>query len=138
MRMHAASMITSMLDTGTARLFHQQTGSGPDLVFVHGWPLHGETFRAIVPRLPSRFTCHVIDLPGAGKTEWTDDTRIDVRGHTDTLLRAIDALKLERFAFVAHDSGAAIARIAAAELGSRRAWLVLGNTEIPGYHPPAI
>src|SRR5690348_10648393 len=104
-------MTTSMLDLGATRLFHTKTGSGPDLLFLHGWPLHGETWRAIVPRLASRYTCHVLDLPGAGKTEWTDATRISLRDHADTVLRAIDALKLERVAFVAHDSGAAIARV---------------------------
>ena len=128
----------TLLDTGTARLFHRKIGTGPDLIFVHGWPLHGETWRAIVPRLASRFTCHVLDLPGSGKSEWTDATPMTLRAHAAAVLRAIDLLGLDRVGFVAHDSGGAIARMAAAELGRRTFGLVLGNTELPGYYPPML
>ena len=136
---HAATMSqATLIDVGTARVAHTRTGSGPDLVFVHGWPLHGATFRAIVPVLAPRFTCHVLDLPGAGRSEWTAATEITLRGHAEAVLRAIEALHLDRVGFVAHDSGGGIARLAAAELGTRCFGLVLGNTEIPGYTPPAL
>src|SRR5215470_18506564 len=44
-------------------------GHGPDVVFVHGWPLHAATFRALAPLLAARFTCHLFDLPGSGQTQ---------------------------------------------------------------------
>lgn len=119
-------------------LAYRKAGSGPDLVFIHGWPLHGETFRAIVPRLADRFTCHVIDLPGTGRSRWTDATPISFDDHARVVAAAIRELGLERVGLVAHDSGGAIARLVAAELGDRCFGLVLGNTEIPGYHPPGL
>jgi haloalkane dehalogenase len=128
----------TQIDVGSASVAYRKTGSGPDVVLVHGWPLHGETWRAIVPRLASRFTCHVLDLPGTGRSEWSCARPITLPAHADAVLRAIEALGLSRIAFVAHDSGGAIARLAAAELGERCFGLVLGNTEIPGYHPPAL
>ncbi len=134
---HEASALTH-LDVGSARLAYRRTGTGPDVVLIHGWPLHGETFRAIVPRLASQFTCHVLDLPGTGASEWTESTPITLRAHAAAVVRAIEALGLTRVAFVAHDSGGAVARLAAAELGARCFGLVLGNTEIPGYRPPAL
>jgi len=135
---HPASAITHLEIGSSTRLAYRKTGAGPDVVLVHGWPLHGETFRAIVPRLQPHFTCHVIDLPGTGESEWTESTPITLRAHAAAVLRAIEALGLSRVAFVAHDSGGAIARLAAAELGARCFGLVLGNTEIPGYRPPAL
>lgn len=134
---HHASTIAH-LDVGSARLAYRRTGAGPDVVLVHGWPLHGETFRAIVPHLAPRFTCHVLDLPGTGRSEWTAETPITLRAHAAAVVRAIELLGLARVAFVGHDSGAAVARLAAAELGPRCFGLVLGNTEIPGYRPPAL
>src|SRR5687767_7789461 len=128
----------SLIDVGTAKLAYRKTGTGPDLVFVHGWPLHGETWRDIVPALADRYTCHVFDLPGTGQSEWSKDTRINLRAHTDAVLRAIEILGLQRVGFVGHDSGGAIARLAAAELGPRCTGLVLGNTEIPGHRPAGL
>src|SRR5262245_20660991 len=124
-----------MTDPRLEDLAYRRTGSGPDVMFVHGWPLHGETFRHIVPRLASQFTCHVIDLPGTGRSAWTPSTPINLHAHRDAVLRAVDALGLSLVAFVAHDSGGAIARLAAAELGARCSGLVLGNTELPNHRP---
>ncbi|MCL7715827.1 pimeloyl-ACP methyl ester esterase BioH [Stenotrophomonas mori] len=48
------------------------TGSGPALVLIHGWALHGGIFAPLVERLSSRFQLHVVDLPGHGFSR--DDT----------------------------------------------------------------
>ncbi len=122
------------VDVGHSRLAHWKFGRGPDVVFVHGWPLHSATFRAIVPHLASSYTCHLLDLPGAGRTESDDDAPIDLLGHVRTLRHAIDRLGLDRYALVAHDSGGFIARGVAAD-DRRVTGLVLGNTEIPGHNP---
>ena len=95
------------IDVGNAcaRLAYRKSGSGPDLVFVHGWPLHGETWRAIVPRLATRLTCHVFDLPGTGRSEWSDATPITRRAHADAGLTAIATLGLRQVGFVARSGG---------------------------------
>lgn len=41
-------------------------GSGPHLVLLHGWALHGGVFAPLVQRLSSRYTLHLVDLPGHG------------------------------------------------------------------------
>ncbi len=112
-------------------------GRGPDLVLVHGWPLSGVTFRRIVPRLARSFTVHVIDLPGVGQTKWDPGAPIGIAAHAATLRAWVDARGLERFAYLANDSGGAIARLAAR--GDRRvAAMVLGDTELPGRHSPVV
>jgi pimeloyl-[acyl-carrier protein] methyl ester esterase len=41
-------------------------GSGPNLVLLHGWGLHGGVWAPLIERLGEKFTVHCIDLPGHG------------------------------------------------------------------------
>ena len=41
-------------------------GSGPPLVLIHGWALHGGVFAPLVARLQDDYQLHVVDLPGHG------------------------------------------------------------------------
>lgn len=43
-------------------------GSGPALVMLHGWAMHGGVFAPLIERLQERFTLHVVDLPGHGRS----------------------------------------------------------------------
>ena len=43
-------------------------GHGPDLVLLHGWAMHAGVFAPLVERLQSRFTLHLVDLPGHGRS----------------------------------------------------------------------
>jgi pimeloyl-ACP methyl ester carboxylesterase len=56
------------LDLGSERIAWLRVGAGPDLLLVHGWPLHGLTWDAVLPHLAPRFTCWVPDLAGAGES----------------------------------------------------------------------
>ena len=49
------------------------TGTGPALVLIHGWALHGGIFAPLVQRLSPHFQLHVVDLPGHGFSR-DDDT----------------------------------------------------------------
>lgn len=41
-------------------------GSGPDLVLIHGWAMHGGIFSPLTDVLATRFRVHLVDLPGHG------------------------------------------------------------------------
>lgn len=41
-------------------------GSGPDLVLIHGWAMHGGVFALLAERLVAHFRLHRVDLPGHG------------------------------------------------------------------------
>lgn len=47
-------------------------GSGPPLVLLHGWAMHGGVFAPLVERLRGRYTLHVVDLPGHGLSRGCD------------------------------------------------------------------
>jgi pimeloyl-ACP methyl ester carboxylesterase len=124
------------IEMAEGRLARWRFGRGPDVVFIHGWPLHAATFRRVVPKLAERFTLHLFDLPGAGHSiDWTG--HIDLVSHAKTIRRAIDELGLGRYALVSHDSGGAVARLVAAD-DARVAGLILSGTEIPGHRPPLV
>ncbi len=49
-------------------LWHEQRGSGPDLVLVHGWGLHGGAWGDLPERLAQHFRVTTLDLPGHGRS----------------------------------------------------------------------
>jgi len=102
------------LDVGAGEAAYRRVGSGPDVLFVHGWPVSGATFRTLLPHLAGHVTCHVIDLPGAGSSRFTADTTITVAQQIVNVRRIVDLLGLDSVAVVGHDSGGMIARHAMA------------------------
>lgn len=118
------------LDVGTGPVAHRRVGRGPDVLFVHGWPVSSATFRHLLPHLVDHVTCHLIDLPAAG------DSRVDLahpptmQGHIETVRRVVDELGLDDLAVVGHDSGGMIARHAMAG-DDRLRGMGLINTEPP-------
>ncbi len=55
----------------------ERRGSGPDLVLVHGWGMHGGLWRAFVGHLSVLFRVSVVDLPGHGNSDWDGDDSLD-------------------------------------------------------------
>jgi len=102
------------LDVGAGQAAYRRVGSGPDVLFVHGWPVSSATFRTLLPYLAEHVTCHLIDLPGAGSSRFTADTPLSIDNHIHSVRRVLDLLELDDVAVVGHDSGGMIARHAVA------------------------
>jgi pimeloyl-[acyl-carrier protein] methyl ester esterase len=51
----------------------EQQGDGPDMVFVHGWGMHGGIWGDLPARLADRFRVTVVDLPGHGRSRDVPD-----------------------------------------------------------------
>jgi pimeloyl-[acyl-carrier protein] methyl ester esterase len=70
----------------------ETAGSGPDLVLIHGWAMHGGVFAPLTRALCERFRLHVVDLPGHGFSR-DDDATLDPESCAkyllDTLPRAV-------------------------------------------------
>lgn len=99
-----------LIEAGGGAVAYRRFGSGPDVLFVHGWPCSGATFRALIPHLAPHLTCHVIDLPGAGESHFDRHTPLDLPTHVDRIRVVIDALGLTDFSGVGHDSGGLMLR----------------------------
>ena len=83
------------LDVGEGEVAYRRVGTGPDVLFVHGWPVSGATFRTLLPHMADQVTCHVIDLPGAGSSRFTAETTITFDQHFQTVRRVLDQRKFE-------------------------------------------
>jgi pimeloyl-[acyl-carrier protein] methyl ester esterase len=53
-------------------MFIETRGTGPALVLIHGWAMHGGIFAPLVERLQARFELHLVDLPGHGRSRDDD------------------------------------------------------------------
>jgi haloalkane dehalogenase len=125
-------------DVGSARIAWRRAGRGQPLLLVHGWPFSSWSFRRLLPFLTERFTCVLPDTPGLGETVWSEATSFRFADQAETLRRFADALALSRYAVLAFDTGATLARQLALIDRERVRRLVLLNTEIPGHRPPFI
>ncbi|MFR9778969.1 alpha/beta fold hydrolase [Micromonospora sp. MS34] len=86
-----------------------RAGSGPDVVFCHGTPWSAQLWSPYAEALSDRFTVHLWDMPGYGRSSKSPDHRVslDVQGELLTDLLAYWELRSPHV--VAHDYGGAVA-----------------------------
>jgi epoxide hydrolase 4 len=87
-----------------------QTGSGPPVIFLHGFPEHWRAFAPMMEKLADAFLCIAPDQRGnnlsdrpPGTCAYTTDTL------ADDIAGLVAALNLERVHLVAHDWGGLVA-----------------------------
>jgi pimeloyl-ACP methyl ester carboxylesterase len=110
-------------------------GRGPALLLIHGYPLHGLTFRKVVPDLRRDYTCVVVDLPGAGESVWGRRTDFRFPAQAQLLRDLMNHLDYQRYAVLGHDTGGSVARHLALAAPDQVRRLILVNTEIPHHRP---
>jgi pimeloyl-[acyl-carrier protein] methyl ester esterase len=53
---------------------YESAGSGPPLLLIHGWGMHGGMWKSVAERLAQHFNVYAVDLPGHGySTERIED-----------------------------------------------------------------
>jgi len=122
------------IDVGNGEVAYRRVGSGPDVIFVHGWPASGATYRGLLPHLAPHLTCHVLDLVGAGDSRFDRSVQISIEQHAEAVRRVLDELGLSDVAVVGHDSGGMIARYALADDPRVRAWGLVDTEQPRGAH----
>jgi pimeloyl-ACP methyl ester carboxylesterase len=123
---------------GQASVHWREDGRGPALVLLHGFPLSGATWDAVVHRLRDRFTCYAPDLIGLGQSHSTADDDYASPGQARAFQGLLSQIGVDRYALVGNDTGGWIARELALIDRPRVSHLVLTNTEIPFHRPPWI
>jgi len=99
------------------------SGSGPDLVLIHGWGLHGGIWDGFATLLEPDFRVWRVDLPGHGASGWSGETVLD-----DMVDRVLAALPVTA-AWLGWSLGGLVALRAALRAPARvRALVLLAST----------
>jgi pimeloyl-ACP methyl ester carboxylesterase len=123
---------------GEASVHCRWEGNGPALVFLHGFPLSGQTWSEVVAQLRDRFTCYTPDLIGLGQSHSAAADDFSSQGQARVIREMLQQLGVESYALVGNDTGGWIARELVLIDKARVSRLILTNTEIPFHRPPWI
>ena len=96
------------LDLPDLRLHYLRQGSGPSLVFLHGWPEWSGVWRKNLPVLAESFDVIAPDLRNFGDSRGAEAQ--DVAHYVSDIEALVDGLGLERFGIVSHDIGGFLAQ----------------------------
>jgi pimeloyl-[acyl-carrier protein] methyl ester esterase len=88
-------------------LYTQTSGSGPDLVLIHGWGLHSGIWNSLLPLLEAHFRVTRVDLPGHGRSTWNG------AGELDDMVRSVLAVVPARASWAGWSLGGLVALRAA-------------------------
>lgn len=102
-----------------ARFHVARAGSGPALLFLHGWPEFWLTWEEVMARLSDRFTCIAPDLRGFGDSDKPDGPW-GAAEHAADVVALLDAMGEAPVGVIGHDVGGAVmqalARLAPARI----------------------
>ncbi len=111
---------------------YHEVGTGPVLVFVHGYLVNANIWRKVVPHLADGFRCITPDWPlGSHLVPMRRDADLTPPGIAAVIAQFLDALDLRDVTLVGNDSGGAYSQIAMAEHPARIARLALTSCETP-------
>jgi pimeloyl-ACP methyl ester carboxylesterase len=130
-------MATVDLPAGT--LHYHQAGSGPPLVFLHGYLQGANLWGPIVHLINHEFRCITPELPfGAHPTPLRPDADLTTAGIGRLVADFLQALDLHQVILVGNDSGGAIAQVVAAHHPQPLGGLVLTSCDAFDNHPPKL
>lgn len=125
------------LPAGTIR--YREAGSGPPIVFVHGFLVDGRLWDGVVDRLAGRFRCLAPDWPlGAQQIAMSPNADLSPPGIAAILASFLDALELEDTTIVGNDSGGAMSQVLVTRHPERIGRLVLTNCDTHENFPPGV
>ena len=129
-------------DVDGAKVHWTSKGSGPAVIFVHGWTCDESSWQGQVPAFSTQYRVITLDLPGHGKSDLPKNGMFSMQ----LFARAVEAVraeaKVDRAVFVGHSMGTPVIRTYATMYPSHVAGLVLvdGLVQVagsqPGFTPP--
>lgn len=110
-----------------SRLYYEQDGRGPAVVFIEDWAHDTSSWFRLLPALRPDHQLVRYDLQGQGRSEAPPDGDYTLDAHVEDLLRLMDGLEIERAHVVAAGLGARVAATAASRWPERVLSLTLIN-----------
>jgi pimeloyl-ACP methyl ester carboxylesterase len=125
------------LSQGTIR--YREAGSGPVIVFVHGYLVDGRLWDGVVDALADRYRCIAPNWPmGAQQVAMDPDADLTPPGIATIIEDFLEALDLDDVTLVGNDSGGAMCQVLVARRPARVGRLVLTNCDTHDNFPPGI
>ena len=120
------------IDLSSGPLEYHDVGSGPVVVFVHGYLVNANIWRKLVPLLADHVRCITPDWPlGSHGLPMHADADLTPVGIGGQIAEFLAAAGLEDVTLVGNDSGGAYSQIAASRHPDRINRLVLNSCETP-------
>jgi haloalkane dehalogenase len=130
--MNAAEFHSSRQFTQTpyGRIAHLERGSGPAVLFMHGFPLNSFQWRDVIEDLAPARRCLAPDLMGLGYSEIAAEQDISFESQAKMLAAFLDDKNARQVDIVANDSGGGMSQVFAAAYPERVRSLTLTNCEV--------
>lgn len=88
---------------------YQKTGTGPVVLFLHGWGDNQATFNILAKELAGKYTVLTVDLPGFGGTQPPQETW-GVEDYCEFVAKFLDKIDMKDiYCVVGHSNGGTIA-----------------------------
>src|SRR5262245_26643803 len=105
-------------------IFHEITGEGLPLLFVHGLGGTGNVWHGQRTGLAKYFKVITLDLPGSGRSD-KSERHYTMDKWCEQILALADHLKIDKFVLIGHSMTTVLAQKFAAKHGNRLNALVL-------------
>jgi pimeloyl-ACP methyl ester carboxylesterase len=127
------------IELPAGRIRYREAGSGPAVVFVHGFLVDGRLWDGVVDALSDRCRCIAPDWPiGAQQIAMNPDADLSPPGIAAIVASFLDALELDDVTIVGNDSGGAMSQVLVTTHPERIGRLVLTNCDTYENFPPGI
>jgi non-heme chloroperoxidase len=124
----SGNMITTRDGT---QIYYKDWGSGPPIVFCHGWPLSADAWDAQMLFFSSKgYRCIAHDRRGHGRSSQPSEGN-DMDTYADDLAELVNSLDLEGIMLVGHSTGGGEATRYVGRHGTRRVAKVVLISAIP-------
>ena len=118
---------------------YREAGSGPTIVFVHGFLVDGRLWDGVVDALSDRYRCIAPHWPmGAQQVAMAPDADLTPPGVATIIEGFLEALDLTDVTLVGNDSGGALCQVVVARRPERVTRLALTNCDTHENFPPGI
>ncbi len=104
-------------------LYVDSSGTGPVVILLHGWGMHGGYWQGLVSELHPNYRLHCIDLPGHGKSDYDGEQNLD--DFVRRIQQTIDSLTDQPFYLVGWSLGGLIAQRLSLDFPERIKKLIL-------------
>jgi len=96
------------IDVDGRRVFTWESGAGPVLLAIHGFPASSYDWRLLAERMPGRRFV-ALDLPGFGLSDKSPGADYSLLAQADVVEAVMQELKIESCDLLAHDMGDSVA-----------------------------